>query len=89
MDELLAEWTLVRRPNMVKELFKSLLKKIGSKDMNLIGEQFSDESGRVDLIYETNDSKILLVELETSLTGKYDFALEQTIRYKKMYIHFT
>ena len=84
MDELLAEWTLVRRHDMIKELFKDLLKKIGSRDMRLIGEQFTDENGRVDLIYETENEKIILVELETSLVGKYDFALEQTIRYKNM-----
>ena len=87
MDELLAEWTLVRRHGMIKELFKDLLKKIGSRDMSLIAEQFTDENGRVDLIYETEDEKIILVELETSLVGKYDFALEQTIRYKNMGAH--
>ena len=87
MDEILAEWTLVRRHDMIKELFKDLLKKIGSQDMRLIGEQFTDENGRVDLIYETENEKIILVELETSLVGKYDFALEQTIRYKNMGVH--
>ena len=88
MDELLVEWTLVRRQDMVKEMFKDFLEKIGASDIRLIGEQFTDENGRVDLIYETNNRSIILVELETSLSGKYDFALEQTKRYRKMNVHF-
>lgn len=85
MDELLAEWTLVRRPGLVQELFKDLLKKIGSSNIKLIHEQFSDDSGRIDLIYETNDSKILLVELELGIdAGKYNFVLNQTKRYMSM-----
>lgn len=87
VDEILVEWTLVRRHGMIKELFKDFLRKNGSSDMNLIGEQFTDENGRVDLIYETNDSKIILVELETSLSGKDKFAFTQTIRYKNMGVH--
>lgn len=88
MEELLVEWTLVRRLDMVKELFGDFLRKINASSLKLIGEQFSDENGRVDLIYAADSNNVILVELETSLSGKYDFALEQTKRYKKMNIHF-
>lgn len=82
MEELVVEWTLVRRPTFVSELFSKSLG-LPNTDLKLVKEQFADDNGRVDLIYQ-DDNHIFLVELETSLSGKYDFCLEQTKRYKNM-----
>lgn len=88
MNELTAQWTIVRNEHHAKTIFEPFLTKHKINELELVSEQFSDENGRIDLIYKTNDMHILLVELETSLNGKYDFAVQQTIRYKNMKKHF-
>ena len=88
MNELTAQWTIVQNEQHAKTIFEPFLMKHKINGLQLVSEQFSDENGIIDLIYKTNYDHILLVELETSLNGKYDFAVQQTIRYKNMKRHF-
>lgn len=84
MDELIVEWTLVKNKKIVLDSFQSSRFPFEVRDIHLIAEQMSDpDIGKVDLIYETNDHKILIVELETEITdsGKYDFCTSQIQRY--------
>lgn len=84
MDELLVEWTIVKCKDYVELQLKN---KLGNdfSSLELLHQEFSDENGRIDLIYKNKKDEIILMELETYVdSSKFDFCISQTKRYSKM-----
>lgn len=78
MNESLVQWTLL---NNLSEL--SLI--LDCKIATTIGQEISTDFGRIDFILENNQSKYLVVELETVLNtkSKLTYCFDQVLNYKK------
>lgn len=78
MEETIVRWVLSRESGYLQKLLsQKLIKKLGS--------ELTTSFGRIDLAYRTEDSDILLIELETEINSdaKLRHAMEQVKHYSR------